>query len=229
MPALRQMTVQRPAGLHGLTTAKIGAFSRRQHENASPQPSRPVRSRTLERHPPGEPAPGRPRRADRLGELRQPRGADRAGQPAHQQVRRGLSRQALLRRLRVRRHRRDARHRAREEAVRRAVGERAAALGLAGEPGGVHRGAQAGRHDPRHVARAGRPPDARLAGQPVRQALSRRLLRPRTRRKRSTTTQAEKHRHGGKAEADRHRRLGLLAARSTGSASAPSPTSAARC
>ena len=53
-----------------------------------------------------------------------------------------------------RRHRRDHRHRAREEAVRRAVGERAAAFGLAGEPGGVHRGAQARRHDPRHVARA---------------------------------------------------------------------------
>ena len=41
------------------------------------------------------------------------------GTPAHQQVRRGLSRQALLRRLRVRRRRRAAGHRPRQEAVRR--------------------------------------------------------------------------------------------------------------
>ena len=52
--------------------------------------------------------PGRPHRADRLRELREPRGARGAGLGAHQQVRRGLSRQALLRRLRVRRHRRDS-------------------------------------------------------------------------------------------------------------------------
>src|SRR5690242_7686984 len=67
--------------------------------HARAQPPCPVRSRALERHTPGEPAPGRPRRADRLRELREPPGTGRAGQPAHQQVRRGLSRPALLRRL----------------------------------------------------------------------------------------------------------------------------------
>ena len=86
-----------------------------------------------------ESTPGRPHRADRLGELRQPRRAGRAGVAAHQQVRRGLSGQALLRRLRARRRRRVARHRAREEAVRRRGGERAAPLRCTGEPGGVLR------------------------------------------------------------------------------------------
>ena len=45
-------------------------------------------------------------RADRVGELRQPRGARSGRLGADQQVRRGLSGQALLRRLRVRRRRR---------------------------------------------------------------------------------------------------------------------------
>ena len=57
-------------------------------------------------------------RADRLGEHRLRGGARGAGLGADQQVRRGLSGQALLRRLRVRRHRRDAGDRAGEEAVR---------------------------------------------------------------------------------------------------------------
>ena len=59
------------------------------------------------------PPPGRPRRADRLGKLRQPARAGSAGQRADQQVRRRLSGQALLRRLRVRRRRRAAGDRAR--------------------------------------------------------------------------------------------------------------------
>ena len=49
---------------------------------------------------------GRSHRADRLGKLRQPARARGAGLGAHQQVRRRLSGQALLRRLRVRRRRR---------------------------------------------------------------------------------------------------------------------------
>ena len=52
-------------------------------------------------------------RADRLRELRQRGGARGAGLGPHEQVRRGLSRQALLRRLRVRRRGRAARDRPR--------------------------------------------------------------------------------------------------------------------
>ena len=47
--------------------------------------------------------------------------------------------------------------------VRRGVRQRAAALGLAGQPGRLPRLPQAGRHDARHVARARRAPHARLA------------------------------------------------------------------
>ena len=56
-----------------------------------------------------------------------------AGLRAHQQVRRGLPRPPLLRRLRVRRRRREPRHRARQVAVRRRLRQRAAALGRVGQ------------------------------------------------------------------------------------------------
>ncbi len=52
--------------------------------------------------------------ADRLGERGQPRRARGAGLDSHQQVRRGLPGPPLLRRLRVRRRRRAARHRPRQ-------------------------------------------------------------------------------------------------------------------
>ena len=63
--------------------------------------------------------PARRDRADRLGEHRQPRGAGGAGLGADQQVRRRPAGPALLRRLPVRRHRRDAGDRPGQEAVRR--------------------------------------------------------------------------------------------------------------
>ena len=59
------------------------------------------RSGRLRRHPARDRAAGVQPRADRVGELRQRGGARGAGLGAHEQVRRGLSRQALLRRLRV--------------------------------------------------------------------------------------------------------------------------------
>ena len=106
-----------------------------------------------------------------------------AGQPADEQVRRRLSRPALLRRLRVRRRRRDARDRARAPSpLRRARGQRPAQFGFAGEPGGADGDGQAGRHAARDVARDGRAPDARLAGQPVGQVVQRRLVRAGRRR-----------------------------------------------
>ena len=92
---------------------RVSMFRRSQ----TPRESRPRVWAAIER---GEPAAGRSHRADRLGELREPGGDGRAGLAAHQQVRRRLSGQALLRRLRVRRHRRAARDRPREEAVPRA-------------------------------------------------------------------------------------------------------------
>ena len=65
-------------------------------------------------------------------------------------------------------------------------------LGLAGEPGGVLRRDEARRHLPRHVARDGRPPDARLAGQHERQVVQRAQLRAERPRRRSTTTALER-------------------------------------
>ena len=70
---------------------------------------------------------------DRLGELRPAGGARVPGQRADEQVRRGLSGPALLRRLRVRRHRRAARDRPRQGAVRGRARERPAARRRAGQ------------------------------------------------------------------------------------------------
>ena len=90
-------------------------------------------------HPRGDPPPGGGARADRQRELRLPRGARGHGLGAHEQVRRGLPGQALLRRLRGRGPGRAARHRPREAALRRRARERAAALRRAGQHGGVPR------------------------------------------------------------------------------------------
>ena len=165
----------------------------------------------LGRHRRREPAPGRPHRADRLGELREPGRAGGAGLAAHQQVRRRLSRQALLRRLRARRRRRAAGDRPGEEALPRRLRERPAAFGRAGQPGRVLRRAEAGRHDPRHEPGARRPPDARLAGQLQRQVVQGRPLRPpsgdrahRLRRRRAACAPAQ-------AEAHHRRRVGVFA------------------
>ena len=73
-------------------------------------------------------APAAHARDDRVGELRSPGRARLPGLGAHQQVRGGLSRQALLRRLRVGRHRGEARDRPRQVALRRRLRQRAAAL-----------------------------------------------------------------------------------------------------
>ena len=82
-------------------------------------------------------------RDDRLRELRAAGGARLPGLGAHEQVRRGLSGPALLRRLRVRGRRRAARDRPREGALRRRPRERAAALRRAGELGRLHGAARA--------------------------------------------------------------------------------------
>ena len=134
-----------------------------------------------------------------------------AGLGADQQICRGLSRPALLRRLRVRRHGRAARHRARLQAVRLQLRQRAAAFRRAGQPGGVHGAAQARRHLHGHGARPGRPPDARLARQPVGQVVQGRVLRREARHAPDRLRADGSGRAQGEAEADHRRRLGLFA------------------
>ena len=153
----------------------------------------------------------RPDRADRVRELhlaRDPRGR-RLG--ADEQVRRGLSGPALLRRLRDRRRARAARDRPCEGALRRRARERPAARGRPGEHGGLPGPARARRRRPLAPARPRRPPDARPQGQLLRAALHDRPLRGvpgdgRRRRGRGALARAR-----APAEADPLRRLGLSA------------------
>ena len=93
-----------------------------------------------------ERAPAARRRADPVGELHLPRGAGRPRLGAHQQVRRGLPRPALLRRPGVHRRRREPGPRARQQALPLRARQRAAALGLAHEPGRLPRLHEARRH-----------------------------------------------------------------------------------
>ena len=106
-----------------------------------------------------------------------------AGSVADQQVRRGLSRKALLRRVRVRGHSGVAGYFAGEDAVRCGARQRAAAFGCAGQHGGISDTAAAWRHRPRHEPRPRWPshprPSAELLGQAVH---DRSLRRPRGRR-----------------------------------------------
>ena len=79
-------------------------------------------------------APARHDRAHRVGELHLAGRARGRRHGAHQQVRRGPSRQALLRRLREGRRRRGPRARPRQGALRRRPRQRPAARRRAGEP-----------------------------------------------------------------------------------------------
>ena len=115
-------------------------------------------------------------RADRVGELRLARRARGRRHGAHQQVRRGLPRRPLLRRLPVRGPGGDARHRARQEALQLPLRQRAVALGQHRQPGSLHGPDAAGRHVHGAQPRCRRPPHARLAGQPVGQMVQGRAL-----------------------------------------------------
>ena len=92
------------------------------------------------------------------------------GSRADEQVRRGLPRQALLRRLRGDRRDRADRDRPRALALRRRARERAAARGRPDEHGRLPGRARPRRHDPLARALARRPPDARAQGQLLRAA-----------------------------------------------------------
>ena len=157
------------------------------------------------------PAEQRPR-ADRVGELRQPRRARSRRLGADQQVRRRLPGQALLRRLRVRRRRRARGDRARQGALRRRPRQRAAALGRAGQHGGLHDAAQAGRHRARHEPRARRPPDARPPAEFLRAALHDRPVRRAQGRRADRLRRARSARRRAPAEDD-HRRRQRVSAR----------------
>ena len=123
-------------------------------------PARRGRPRGRRGHRPRARAPAAHAGDDRLRELRAAGGARVPGQRAHEQVRRGLSRQALLRRLRVHRRDRAARDRPREGAVRGRARERPAARRRAGQHGRLPRAAAAGRPHHGAVAPARRPPHA---------------------------------------------------------------------
>ena len=172
--------------------------------------------------------PGGSHRADRLGELCQSARARGAGLGAHQQVRRGLSRQALLRRLRVRRRRRSSwrstapsscsapttrtcsRTRARRPTPRRYF----ALL----QPGDTDPG-----HEPRCTAATS--PTAPRSISPASSSAPCQYGIRRRRPARSTTTQVQRLRGRAPAEDDHRGLLRLLARHRLGALSRTSPTS----
>ncbi len=128
---------------------------------------------------------------------------------SHQQVRRRVPRQALLRRLRSRRPGGAARHRPRQADLPGGARQRAAALRGAGQLLHLHGADAAGRDLAGDVAAAWRSPVARHVGEPHRAGVEGPFVR-RARRHR-----ADRLQHGarpgqdGAAAGDRGRRLGL--------------------
>ncbi|CAA9586812.1 MAG: Serine hydroxymethyltransferase, partial [uncultured Thermomicrobiales bacterium] len=128
----------------------------------------------------GAPAARRDR-ADRLRELRQRGGPRRRRQRPHEQVRRRVPGEALLRRLRARRPGRDPGHRAREATFRRGARERPTPFRGKRQPDGLPGAPRPGRSDPRPQPSGGRPPHAWPRRQLLRQAFRAPLLRRRSR------------------------------------------------
>ena len=133
------------------------------------------------------------------------------GSVRDEQVRRGLSRPPLLRRLRGDRRDRAARDRPREGAVRRRARERPAARGRADEHGRLRGRDGAGRHADGARAQPGRPPHARPQGQLLGPPLQRRALRGLARDDDRRLRRRAREGEGGAAEGDRLRRLRLSA------------------
>ena len=128
------------------------------------------------------------------------------GLGVHQQICRGLSGQALLRRLRVRRRGREPGARSREATLRRGACERAAARRIAGQHGGLCGDAAAGRHDSRAEPRAWRTSDARASPEFFRQDLQDRSLRRHQRNRNHRLRRAGEARGEGTSQADHRRR-----------------------
>ena len=100
--------------------------------------------------------------ADPVGELRLAGGAGGLGLGVHQQVQRGIRRQALLRGAAVRRSAGVPLRQAGDRSVRRRARQRAALFGLARQPGCLPGLPQAGRQGDGAGAAHGWPPDPRL-------------------------------------------------------------------
>ena len=157
------------------------------------------------------PPPGHRPRADPLREFRLRSGDGSDGLGPDQQVCRRLSRQALLRRLRIRRSGRAAGHRPRQGALRRRARQRAAALRHAGEHRRLYDRAEAGRHRAGHESRARRPPDARPSAEFFRQDVQFRALRRRERNRNDRLRRARPPGARAQAENDRGRSERLFA------------------
>ena len=137
--------------------------------------------------------------------------------------------EALLRRLRVRRHRRAAGDRPREGAVRSRARERPAARGRAGQHGRLPRAAGARATRSWAFAAARRPPHARDEDQRVGPALRHRAyeVSPRDAPDRHGRGRADRAASGARSCCSPAGRR--IPASSTSSASARSPTRSARC
>ena len=174
-------------------------------------PARRCRPRGRRGDPGRAPPPAGHAGDDRVRELRAAGGPRVPGLRAHEQVRRGISGQALLRRLRERRRDRAARDRSRQGAVRRRARERAAARRRAGQRRRLPRAAAPGRHDHGPRAPARRPPHARDEDQRVGPAVRHRALRGRPRDEPDRHGRGRADRQGAPAEADPRRLVGLPA------------------
>ncbi len=169
-------------------------------------------------------SPGRSYRADRVGELHQSARARGSRVGAHQQVCRRLSRQALLRRLRIRRCGGEPGDRSGEAAVRRRLCQCTAAFRQPGERRRVPGAAQSGGYHPRHESRSWRPFDAWRQGEFLRQVVQSRAIRqssPTTAK--STTTRWRAWRRSI-APKSSWRDFRPIRASSTGRGFAPLPT-----
>ena len=166
---------------------------------------------------------------DRLGELRAAGGPRRGGLGADQQVRRGLPRPPLLRRLRGGRRRRAAGDRSRQGALRRRPRQRPAARRRAGQQRRLLRPAAARRHDPRPRPRPRRPPQPRDENQRLGQVLQPGRLPRAPRGLLGRHGRGRAPRRRAQAEDD-HRRLDApTRGSSTSPSSARSPTRSAPC
>ena len=133
--------------------------------------------------------------------------------------------QPLLRRLRGRGRDRDARHRAGQGALRRRARQRAASLGLHGQPGRLLGRARAGRPRPGHEPGPRRPSHSRPRHQLLRPGLHLLPLRGRARRPAASTwTRCAPRRSKHKPKLIVARRERLSRASSTSPPSGPSPT-----
>ena len=135
-PCARRRPFPRPM----VASGAAGTILRRGERHGKPGP---YRSRGRGRRPQRNRPRGPAARADRLRELRLRSGAGGAGHGPHQQVRRGLPGQALLRRLRGRGRGGEPGHRARQAALRRRPRQRPAALRGPGQHRRLHDRGQA--------------------------------------------------------------------------------------